>query len=73
MVGPFGPPEGLHALISETAELTLAGVMVMGPMGGGFGLPHFPWSPSEVADLTEDARASYLELLRGMREKIKPQ
>ena len=71
MVGPFGPPEGLHTLISETAELTLAGVLVMGPMGGGFGLPHFSWSPQQVADLPEDERASYLGLLRDMRDKIK--
>ena len=33
-------------------------------------LPYYPWSPSDIAELTEDERTYYLEAIRSLRKEI---
>lgn len=52
-------------MLSEIAEMTMTSPGSMSSTG----LPHYPWSISEIEDLPEKERKLYLELLRDTRKE----
>lgn len=56
--------------MDETLEITLAGQVISGPLGATVSLPYFPWSPDDVAALTDEARTHILTMLREVRETL---
>ena len=56
--------------MEEIVELTLAGQMASGPMGGTISLPYLPWTPTEITNLAEEDRERVLEIIRNLRERV---